>query len=318
MISLPEKSRETYLSSLSLFSVKVNSLFYFAYWALQPALFYVFWNLGHDTDEYVDLFSKANSYLEPFWYVISLIFSLAHIDKPVIMAGSLVMLLSIGGFLLLKAALNTRCRTFGSLLILATILSYQISFVTGALRQGISVMYISVYLLTMATMPFIVGVMAHWSGAIYLLLKRRLYPALFIFICVGIYYGYDRAAYLESAIIRVTAYLDRMQDMDAQALIVLSLNKIIYLGLLSISYERLRERFSQSLIISIYAAVMIQLAILLISRSEVIFQRAGMIFDPFVIVGTIALAIIGNRLTAGVLFALIFLKLGARIFVAIQ
>lgn len=287
------------------------------YWLMQPALLSLFWTVGRDTETYLDLLDSEGSYLEPFWFVVSTGLAFVGLGDVELRAFAMLMTLSIAGFLVVRwVKRNGVIHTSGGLLILAFILSYQVSFVTGALRQGISVLFVSAFLLGGAKWSFWAGVLTHWSGVAYLALRARLYPLLAAVALVILYAGYQEPAYIASAASRTELYVDMLQDLSTTEVLLLTANKALHIFFIVFGYKRLRSHLPGHVLVGVYFAPLLQLAILWATRSELIFHRAGMILDPFVIVATIVLLVRGNAFTRVSMGALVLSKFATRLLAA--
>jgi hypothetical protein len=294
-------------------SIKKISLVRFVYWFIQPLVFFVYWKYGRDTDVYVELFDSDNSYLEPLWLFLSKFLGLFPQLTPEDKAGTMVFILCLAGFLLVQTAARYRCGLTRYILILLLIFSYEISFVGGALRQGISVLFISAYLLGGATWIYILGILSHWSGSVYLLLRSRLYPVFALTALVAVYVGYSELAYMENALGRVESYVERVQDLEIYTLVALSLNKVLHVLMVIYNHKRLKLLLGMPILCGVYFAPFMQIVVLWGTKSELIFQRAGMIFDPFIIVASIVMLAKGTRYTPWVLGGLVVSKFSARL-----
>lgn len=297
----------------------IQGLYIPLFLALQMVVVVIFYQYGRDNDEYKKLFAKENGeYLEPFWKLYKSLFAAIGIDDAnVLLAGMIALLCLLAFLFFLRATRNIKLNS-SYLLIILIIFSYQVSMVTGALRQGLSFFAFAIFLLSRRYAFLWGAILLHWTGVVYTAFSRHTLVIASALAAAVVYTHFDDISYLVRLSDRLGGYLGISHLLSTAAIIGLTTGKLVTFGLLVLNRHHLSKIYASTYLTWMTCASPIIQSLLLIAVPNPVFtDRANMVFDPFVLVG---LVLVSRRITSvNVLLLLIIItpKLVSRLFVAV-
>ena len=293
--------------------------------ALQPLLFMLFQQYGHDNEEYLRFFEIRDdgpSYLEPLWLAYATAMNwLGFSSAESMLAGMACAMSLLAGYLLFRMQAGVK-HPLRLALLLGLLLSYQVSALGGALRQGVSLFLICIFLVTWRMPALLLSASAHWSGMFYLpLLFRRITTAVAFMILAAASLTYfllqsrTDIAFLGLLMNRLESYINIEGTAEAGRLLGLILVKAA-LGAILLSNRKivLSTAANRQVGMLIIAAPFLQL-LLALSNNMVVVDRGGMLLDPFVLVGTAILIRQSSAWWLVMISALILQKLATRLLI---
>jgi hypothetical protein len=296
--------------------LKTKYLYYLIFWLFQPYIFIIFFKYGHDTLAYLQMAKGiGDNYLEPFWKYLFILLGNNFILKINIMIFMIIFL----AFLILKCVSSYLLSFFRGFFVVLLLYSWEVSFVSGSLRQGIAVLAFTLFLLTHNKLSYILSIITHWSGAVYLLFNKYIFLILLIIIPFGIFFLINLDWQNINIFSRIIFYLQNPFAVNIKIILFIILNKLIIFILFLNNKKVLKNYFYSRIIIYFFILVpIIQVSIFLFTGSMQIFQRAGMIFSPFVIVFYILIIIYGDFKNRFIVYILILLKLLTRLLIVLN
>lgn len=295
------------------------------FWLCQPFVYYVFIEYGRDTHMYLDMARGVGaSYLEPFWtacfYLLGFLSS-NYLVNFLFMYAVLVM----GSYLFLSKALDHCSGGLGYIATSFLIVSIQLSVVGGAFRQGIAVFLFSYFLLSMNRFAWFISVTAHWSGALFAIFYARA-RYFFPILLAATLSGFVSFAFLSSDDIalvrRLMFYLSNPFESNSGVLYGVVATKLIVFFLFCfnaslLSRCQLVQSWSVMQLVYVFSPV-IQVIPFVLTGSQQVLHRFGMIFDPFVFVFFVVIASNAGLLSRLLVFTLVLVKLVSRIVIVIN
>jgi hypothetical protein len=290
--------------------------------ALQPLMLFLFDRYGHDNQTYLrffDVLDEGPSYLEPLWLGYAAAMSWLGLDSAEsLLAGMACVMSVLIVYLLYKVQAGVKHPVRVALL-LALLLSYQVSALGGALRQGVSFFLVCIFLVTSRTPALLLSAGAHWSGIFYLpLLFRRATTAIVFAVLAAASLAYFLfqsqvdIGFVGQLLIRLEGYTDIDSTAETGRLLGVMLAKAslgaVFLG----NRTTILAATNRQVGILILAAPFLQLSLAL-SNNMVLVDRGGMILDPFVLVGMVVLIKRSSSWSLALISALILQKLATRI-----
>lgn len=286
----------------------------------QFGIFFLFKTFGRDNDEYLRLFENLDeNYLEPFWFIYAQVLgALGFGSAEATLSGMAIAISGLAIVVFKKITANDR-RISSHMLLACLVLAYEISFVTGALRQGISFFGVVIFLLT-SNLPFLFfAILTHWSGLVYALLSKWAsfaLLALFILVLVNLY---DELTFLLNAVNRLESYQDLNAVDDSARGFGLIIPKLLTFLVFLFSYRYLiLLSGSRNLTRIIVTAPLLQLLPLLFTSNMVVIDRGGMLLDPLVFIGSVFLLKGRHSPARSLIGLMIVAKFAARITFALN
>ncbi len=299
---------------------KLGSLHYILFFISQIYIIYLFINFGRDNEEYNRLLIEGGvDYLEPFWQFYAYLFNLLKIYVSIDPSYGLLFILLISSFFCYKKAVNGINKNFVIVIIIAAIFSYQISLVTGALRQGISFFLFLLYIIDRSKKYLFLSVATHWSGIFYLVFLRLTKKIIIAILVSLLTLSLLNLSFIASLIYRLNNYIELERVSNYPFIVGLIIIKFItaYIFFKNKIFL-LRKINSNFLVNSIIFSPFIQLIIYFMIPSPVITDRANLILDPFILSGYILVANEVNFFTRFILVILIAIKISLRLIAATQ
>lgn len=287
--------------------------------ALQIFVFIIFRDYGHDNEEYLRLFYVADSsYLEPFWEFYSYLLNIFGFDSAEEHLYGMVLLLIGQSIYIYKLATKDHIGNyFSQVILLCLIISYEISFATGALRQGLSFLSICIFLLSRNLIFLIASIAFHWSGAVYALSSKYILAVVFfIFLILSTYYLND-FQYVNYFIQRSSGYLISETKIEIISIIGLTAVKVATFALFFRNFKFLLNTVrSRAFVVLILSAPIFQLIPITVFQNPVLIDRGNMLLDPLIYVGFIYITRKIDLINSFFLSILIIPKLLIRLYIA--
>ncbi|WP_019603194.1 hypothetical protein [Teredinibacter turnerae] len=289
------------------------------FWLCQPLIYYIFIEYGRDTPIYLEMAKGIGvSYLEPFWQVI---FYFLGVLKGSYWINFIFMysMLLFGSYAFLTKAMGYCRGGFGYLVTSFLLISIQLAVVGGAFRQGIVIFIFSYFLLSANRVAWLVSIIAHWSGIVYSIFYARA-KYFFPLLVAGLFVGSTLLVLVGeelSTIRRLIFYLSDPFETSPNAMYGVVITKIVVFILFCFN-ARLLPYFSLAKSWSVMHAVyvfspVIQVIPFLLTGSQQVLHRFGMIFDPFVIVFFVLIASHAGVFSRLIVLSLVLVKLASRV-----
>lgn len=299
--------------------IKVNTICFVVFMLMQVPVIQVFLNVGRDNVEYVRLFSQEDTnYLEPFWILLSNILRTLGVFSPELALYCMLALSILGALLFLRSVTRFEgIQPLSYFFILIAIFSYQISLVTGALRQSISFFFFSSFIVTASESYLAVAALAHVSGLPYLFYSKfRLAFISAALIGVSVV-GLTESGFLSSAVLRLEGYLGAEVTLSGATVFMFVTQKmVIFLLFIRNRLTLFSHLKSHFFAYSLICAPIVQSIVYILFPTPIITDRLNLIFDPFVLVGLVFVSMRLDVVNFLVLIALIVPKLMARMYFA--
>lgn len=294
--------------------------YWIAFIIIQIVITYLFVHAGRDNEEYSRIFEEVgSSYLEPFWILYYWIMAEVKIIDYVDPTYGIFLLQMFAASLFFSVAIKNDPRPLSLILIIVAIMPYQVSLVTGALRQGVSFFFFATYLLSISERHLLLAAITHLSGLVYLVFSRYLL-AIIIMISIGFWYGYDwsNIDFLSSATQRYVGYIFSGESLDLRSILLFVSLKLVAFLIFLLNYKFLKKCIrSKPLLYALLLTPVVQISIYIFIPNPIITDRVNLILDPFVLVGLVMLARNINFINVFVFALLTVPKLVARLYLAI-
>lgn len=295
-------------------------LYWIVFIIIQIVITYLFVHAGRDNEEYTRIFEEVgSSYLEPFWIFYYWIITEVKIIDYVDPTYGIFLLSIFAASLFFGVAIKRAPRPFSVVLIIIAIMAYQVSLVTGALRQGVSFFFFATYLLSISERHLLLAAITHLSGLVYLVFSRYLL-AIIILISIGFWYGYDwsNIDFLSSATQRYVGYILSGESLDLRAILLFVSLKLVAFFIFLLNFKFLKRCIRlKPLLYMLLLTPVVQMVIYILIPNPIITDRVNLILDPFVLVGLVVLAGNINSVNVVAITLLTVPKLVARLYLAL-
>jgi len=297
-----------------MFKVKFNYILYLFFILSQFFVIELFFNHGHDTYTYMEMAKGiGESYLEISWRIIFSFF-----NNYIIRIYIMLFLLILPAFFILKNLFLMTNSRFSKFIIFFMILSYEISGVSGALRQEIIVLFFALYLISYNYFYYFLSIIFHWIGILYIFFNKYykiIFIILFILSTYMVFVFYQDIVNL-NFYSRIVFYLSNPFKFNFFLLVSIIVYKFIIFLLFFYNKKLLNYLKINKIKFIRYFFVfspLLQILIFLITKSPQIFQRLGMVFDPFIIIFMGLIIIFGNKYSKVLVSLLIIIKFAMRL-----
>lgn len=304
--------------------IRLNKLLgWIIFTSFQVAIIFIYNHFGRDNDEYERLFEYSDvSYFEPIWMAYAWGVGYAGFDKYLSPTYGMLLLLIIAASYFFKLVAKDCGHAPAIILIATAIFAYEVSLVTGALRQGISFLFFSIYLASPAVRYLVLAVCTHLSGTFYLIFIRYSWSLALLIGAVLIVYILTQNTisldFLESALIRFEAYASSAESLGLGAIILFSIQKVLIFYLFVINIQSLKNQAKSKIILYfIIFSPLMQLCVYIVMPVPVITDRVNLILDPFLLLGIIYVIKSSRMLSFSIAGAIIYGKLIARLYMAV-
>jgi hypothetical protein len=287
---------------------------------IQIFIAYIFTNYGRDNGEYARLFEgDGGNYLEPFWEIYLWCVRTIGVADFFDPTYGIFLLSVVAATLFFELSIRELNNSKSMILIILSIAAYQVSLVTGALRQGVSFFFFSAYLIGFSERYLFMSVITHLSGSFYLLFSR--YAPIFIGIAVVAFVsiGVADLGFLFSALSRYEGYINSGDNINDSSLLIFASLKIATLLFFAANFQYLRRHFKSKFILYfILLAPVIQISIYIFYPIPIITDRVNLVLDPFILVGIVLLSKKPTLINFSVVFLFTVPKLFIRFYIAIS